>query len=361
MNLNEIKPIGPHVEGFIRFASEGEGETLTQHPQFEVLSRSHELLQGGMPKLKEHAATAELLKLEQNTSAGVIKVIPIRLMFNKVENNLSASYQAFDSDLGRMVCTGDGKVASRKEVTTGQPTSCECLGPDSCAYANSSGVKCHLSVRLKVQLKGQIDPLSVFEFQSSSINTYRTLSAKLQMLRSVCQEKLRNIPLELTIWEKSSQMSSYAPFYCADLKLEGGLDLLKAIAASKQAEDLETAAGLAVNAMESVADSMRANLEPLMDDDILVLTCTPREASSRRTRASTAAKAAGGLMPDIAQIVQTARDRGAAAVAQIEGQAATVTKPVQVENQTPAKIEPEVPALAVESAAAQTELPPTAL
>lgn len=356
MNLNEIKPIGPHVEGFIRFASEGEGETLTQHPQFEVLSRSHDLLNGGVPKLKEHPATNDLLQLEQNKSAGAIKVIPIRLMFNKVENNLSASYQAFDSDLGRMVCSGDGKIASRKDVASGQPTSCDCLGPDSCAFANSSGVKCHLNVRLKVQLKGQSDPLSVYEFQSSSINTYRTLSAKLQLLRSACQEKLRNIPLELTIWEKSSHMSSYAPFYCADLKLEGGIDLVKAIAASKAAQAQEEGAGIAVQAMEAVADSMRANLEPLMDDDILVLTCTPRESSSRKTRTATTSS-----MPDIAQIVQTARDRGAAAVAKMDVQATSVAGPVQVENQPKAKIAQEATVLAVESAAPHSELPPTAL
>lgn len=41
MNLNKIEPSSPHIEGVIRFASEGQGEDLRQLDYFEVLALEH--------------------------------------------------------------------------------------------------------------------------------------------------------------------------------------------------------------------------------------------------------------------------------------------------------------------------------
>jgi hypothetical protein len=297
MNLNEIKPIGPHIEGFIRFAHEGEGDTMRQLDHFEVLSRVHEVGAALSPKFKAHPLSEGLVALDLNKPASVIKVIPIRLLFDKPENNLSARYEAYDNDLGRKTCSGDGKDATRKDLKTGKASSCECAGPDACDYANSGEVHCHLNVRLKVQIDNQQDPFAVFELQSGSINTYRTLSAKLQMMHATFEKKLRHIPLNLTVWEKSSKLSNYEPFYCADLKLPADLTVEAAMTGAKNGAEQDLQSGLAIGDMEKAVEQMIENGDVFVEDDSPIITFTPPTSSRRATRP--APMAAGRSISDI--------------------------------------------------------------
>lgn len=267
MNLNAIKPVGPHIEGVIRFASDGHGQDLVQHDYFEVMGRVHEGIQPeASPKLAPHPISDELRKLPENAAEGRIKVIPIRLMFNDPSLSLSARYEAFDADLNRLACVGDGTKGCRASFASGTSQDVPCVGPDACSYANSSGVRCALHVRLKAQIEGQADAFSVFELQSGGINTYRTLSAKLTMMHAAFGRRLRHVPMEIGVYAKSSAASDYRPFYVADVKLRKGIDVKTAIQSAITGENEDKAAGLAPGDMEAAVAQMAAGASLSLDD-----------------------------------------------------------------------------------------------
>lgn len=304
MSLNAIRPVGPHIEGFIRFASEGEGETLHQLNHFEVLSRVHQNSDGGAPKLTQHPIASKLGEITPNKEAGQINEIPVRLLFNSPENNLSAKYEAYDTDLNRLVCAGNGENFSRASLISGQTTTGPCPGPDLCAYANDGGVQCHLKVRLKVQIEGQGDPFSIFELQSGSINTYRTVSAKLQMMHAAFNGKLRHVPLTLTIWDKSSAESEYAPFYCADLKLEKEETMSSANKKAEQGALEDTNAGLTIDAMETAVKQMRTEGVLSLDgSEDAVITFTQNRIPGKAARRTMAAP----VGDDISSVIALAK------------------------------------------------------
>ena len=45
---------------------------------------------------------------------GKLRTIPIRILFDKLESNISANFTCFD-EKGRQLCVGDGATAKRKE------------------------------------------------------------------------------------------------------------------------------------------------------------------------------------------------------------------------------------------------------
>ncbi len=261
--LNKLFVPGMHVTGVIRFASTGEGEDFRQIDDFEVLGRSHDEPgdEHHWPKLKPHPVQAAVRK-------GVDKLqrIPVKVVFNEAKHGLSARYEAFDTALNRRVCVGDGERCTRIEAGQSAVKQETCLGPQACAFANSETRRCDLQVRLSVQLPDQEDKLSVFEFQSSGIHTYRTLSAKLMTLAALFKDKLRHAPLELCMYEKSSPAYDFKPFYVADLQLRSGVTMADAL---KQAGDdaaAEAAAGIDFQAVEKMMEDIQAD-HPLAFDD----------------------------------------------------------------------------------------------
>ncbi|MDO8276624.1 MAG: hypothetical protein Q7T63_00705 [Burkholderiaceae bacterium] len=263
MNLNALKPVGPHITGFIRFAHEGEGDQFKQLDHFEILSRVHLPSDDttNVPRLAQH----EIAKnIKPGNAQEKLKAIPVKLMFDKPENNLRACYQAYDSELNRLACSGDGVTAVRADFGTGTTAETTCAGPEACEYANQAGVRCQLHVRLKVQIEGQSDPFAVFELQSSGINTYRTLSAKLAMMHAAFGGSLRNIPMTLAIYAKSSPLSRFEPFYVADLQLRDGSTMSAALESANAAKALE--ASLNMDAMEAAVEAM-LSASPLALDD----------------------------------------------------------------------------------------------
>lgn len=319
MNLNAIRPIGPHILGFIRFASEGEGEELRQLPHLEVLSRVHQESQGndsdavvGKQKLAPHPIASVLAETLNNKPAGQIKEIPIRLMFNSPDNNLSARYEAFDTDLNRLVCAGNGENFNRASLINGETTTGSCAGPDLCGHANSGCVQCHLKVRLKVQISGQDDPFSAFEFQSGSINTYRTLSAKLQMMQAAFGDKLRYIPLTLMVWSKSSAESDYRPFYCADIALANQATPSTAMKQASEDAANDRDLGLNLDAMETSVTKMRTEGVLCLDSaEDTVITFTPNRLRAAPKRPAVLTN--GNDFSSVISLARAAADIGAGA------------------------------------------------
>lgn len=265
MSFNEIRPFGPHITGFVRIARESTAADARQLDHFEILDRVHgKPAADGTHPLDIHPIAERLGKLSGQD--GKIREIPVHLMFNRPENNLSSRYEAFDTDLNRHVCSGDGLRACRASVANGEVTETACVGPDCCDFANSGGVRCGMKVRLKVKIDGQDDPLAVFEVQSAGVNSFGTISAKLAMMYALFGDRLRHVPLRLSIWTKSSVVSSYLPFQCVDLQLADATNLNKATMDAADLAKAEVDAGLNFEAMEEAVASMRKQAPLSLDD-----------------------------------------------------------------------------------------------
>lgn len=312
MMINQIKPTGPHIEGVIRFASEGQGDALRQLDHFEVLGRVHTQPQeGSLPALVDHPITGRLLPSQTNDGeTRAIRVIPIRLIADKPENSLRARYEAYDAELGRLVCVGNGANGERAELSRGTSSNCSCPGPEACEFANAQGIECSLHVRLRLQIEGQEDPFSVFELQSGGINTYRTLAAKLEMMHKAFGGKLRGLPLELSIYAKSSVASSYQAFYVADLKLRSNMKPAEALKTMTAAREAEETAGLDFTAVEGAIAAMEANSAlSLLDAESSIVTFSPvlvDRSNLRRAKGVVIEAQKQVVAHDIAQLVSQA-------------------------------------------------------
>ncbi len=227
-NIRNLAPVGPHIEGLIRFSyEESPNGDRKQLPQFELLTRVHEEAPkiGEIPRMKTHPIADQLIcRDSKDEGHRLITEIPIRFLGRSPESILTARYQAVDTGTGRPVCCGNGKECVQLSSLGQPPSLTNCSGPEVCAFANKDGIKCTLNCRMKVQVDGSNDPLAVFEFQSSGINTYRTLASKLNMLYAL-YGNLRGLPFRLTSWAKSSSLSLYQPFFAANIELRDGSTL----------------------------------------------------------------------------------------------------------------------------------------
>lgn len=316
MQINQIKPVGPHIEGIIRFASEGRGDDMRQLDHYDVCARVHQPQQGGaLPSLMPHPITDKLTPQGAEGDHKKIRVIPIRLIADKPSNSLRARYEAYDPEMGRLLCVGDGEKGERAILSQGTSTSCQCAGPDACDYANQHGVQCSLHVRMTVQIEGQDDPFSVFEFHSGSINTFRTLSAKLEMMSKAFGGTLRGLPLELAVYAKSSAASVYQPFYVADLRVRSNMTPSDALSELKKLYEAEARAGLSFEAMEEAIESMMANsVLRLGDCEPSVITFSPVIVDRTKLRregepelVATRAPLSSGIAQLVSQAMQSAR------------------------------------------------------
>lgn len=221
MNLTTIT-VAPHAQGFIKVACENDpmfGESRTKN-EFLITLRHHQSDEN-QASLMPHPIRDKLAKQGEG-EAQPITEIPIRLFFNKPENALSIKYQAYATPGNTPICAGNGKTA-RRLVLAGDntPTIQEipCPGPDLCELVQSGKAVCRRQVRMAVQVVGQDDPLSVFEVRTSSLNTYRALSAQLRLVEKRFGG-LRHVPLKLSLWKASNEASGYLPFSLMQLQLD---------------------------------------------------------------------------------------------------------------------------------------------
>lgn len=285
-NVFGIAPFGPFVEGFIRFSFEEDTatKTATQLSQFEILSHVHDGVPspGDIPKMLTHPCAQQLTaKDSEDGTRRLLHEVPIRFLGKTPETNLRARYEAFDVESGRMVCSGNGVDGARLSAGAAEAVAVPCVGPDRCSFAQNPGVSCKFRCRMDVQLESSTDPLAVFQFQSGGINTYRTLAAKLKMLHAVYGD-LRGLPLRLTSWAKSSKLSGYATFHCANIELQDGISLKEAGEKAKAYRDEFNMDGLEAVLHELANDSAFA----LDDSETLVTRHVPTSELRRARDAS---------------------------------------------------------------------------
>lgn len=190
----------------------------------------------------------------RKATTGKLRSIPVRLLFNDPDLNLRAEYSLFDRKTGRPVCVGNGETCRR--VTDGGIASMGCPTPDGCAFGESGGCKPY--GRLNVTI-GDEDELGSFIFRTTSFNSIRTLSARLQYFSAVSGGLLACLPLELKLRGKSTTQSFRTAIFYVDLGVRAGSSLEEAIVQARELDARRKAAGFNQAALDAVARAGFAN------------------------------------------------------------------------------------------------------
>jgi hypothetical protein len=184
----------------------------------------------------------------RKATSGKLRSIPVRMLFNDPDLNLRAEYSLFDRKTGRPVCVGDGETCRR--VTDGGITAMGCPTPDGCAFGEAGGCKPY--GRLNVAI-GDEDELGSFVFRTTSYNSIRTLSARLQYFSAVSGGLLACLPLELKLRGKSTAQSYRSAIYYVDLGVRAGISLEEAIVQARELDARRREAGFDQVALDAAA------------------------------------------------------------------------------------------------------------
>lgn len=193
--------------------------------------------------------------LQEASSNGKIRAIPIRLLFNDSDLNLRSEYSAFDRKNGRPLCVGNGEQARRVSEEGLQTVACD--GPERCPFAKAHA--CKLYGRFNLQVEGQQDELGSFIFRTTGYNSVRTLAARLKYFEAICGGHTRHLPLLLRLRAKSTTQSRRAPVYYVDLTLREEHSLAEAVAMAREEARRWRDAGIDSEQMEVAARQLLAN------------------------------------------------------------------------------------------------------
>ena len=219
------------------------------HPLDGVLRSEQKGRTQGHPQA---ASDNEVTELPQPSAQAKLRSIPVRLLFNEPDLNLRASYTLFDRATARPLCVGDGQHCKR--VTHSGVENLPCPGPDHCAIGIEGG--CKLFGRFNVRIdhpENHSDAFSTFVLRTTSVNTIRTLMARMQYLQAVSGGLLAFLPLELRIRGKSTTQSYRAPIYYVDLVLRESLEPEVAVVRAREERLQAQAAGLDLVALDTAA------------------------------------------------------------------------------------------------------------
>ncbi|AGK48275.1 putative hydrolase/metal-binding protein [Burkholderia thailandensis MSMB121] len=184
----------------------------------------------------------------RKATAGKLRAIPVRVLFNDPDLNLRAEYSLFDRDTGRPVCVGNGELCRR--VTDAGMDALPCPSPDGCTFSRQSGCKPY--GRLNVII-GDDDELGSFILRTTSYNSIRTLAARLHYFSAVSGNLLACLPLELRLRGKSTTQSFRSPIYYVDLGVRSGSTLEDALIQAKELDARRRSAGFDQAALDAAA------------------------------------------------------------------------------------------------------------
>lgn len=158
-----------------------------------------------------------------------LRSIPVRILFDKSESNFQSNYNCFDN-VGRPICVGNGETAKRRTPNGMEDVSCP--GSDICSFGAQH--RCKQFGRLIIGLESlfENDPLSGFMFRTTSFNSIRALTARLNYLSAVTGGRMAGMPCHLKMRAKTTAGSMRRPIFYLDLEPVGGL-----IAATKVANE----------------------------------------------------------------------------------------------------------------------------
>ena len=165
-----------------------------------------------------HPVDAELRK--GMATGAKLRSIPVRIMFDEVENNFRAVYTCFDQK-GRQLCVGNGEKAKRRADSSVKDEVCP--GPDYCAFGKEN--RCKLFGRAMFGIEGLWDknPLAGFMFRTTSWNSVKQIFAQLHYFHALTGGKMAGMRCNLRMRVKTSAASMRSAFYYLDLEPAGDL------------------------------------------------------------------------------------------------------------------------------------------
>lgn len=120
--------------------------------------------------------------------------LPVVLPFNDINRQLTADLKQYGSERGR-ICVGDGKEAMRVHPQTGELRSIICKYKECPDYRAK---KCQEKVTL-IFLLPQVPGVGVWWIETTSLPTYWSLRAEMQLIQRVMHGRLAGVPLILTL------------------------------------------------------------------------------------------------------------------------------------------------------------------
>ncbi|KWO52339.1 hypothetical protein [Burkholderia ubonensis] len=184
----------------------------------------------------------------RKATAGKLRTIPVRVLFNDPDLNLRAEYSLFDRDTGRPVCIGNGETCRR--VTDTGIEAMPCPSPDGCTLGRQGNCKPYGRLNAIV---GDDDEMGSFIFRTTSYNSIRTLAARLHYFRAVSGNLLACLPLELKLRGKSTTQSYRSAIYYVDLGVRAGSKLEQALIEAKELDTRRRQAGFDQAALDAAA------------------------------------------------------------------------------------------------------------
>lgn len=197
---------------------------------------------------RPHPIEAEL---KEKTGAEKLRSIPVRVLFNKPESSFKAGYTCFEQKTGRPLCSGNGETA-RRRTSNGLET-VECFGPEHCEFGADR--RCKQFARLMIGVEGEFqkDPLSAFIFRTTSYNSIKAITARLEYMAALTGGKIAGMPCNLVMRSKSTAASYRKPIFYLDLEPAG--DLLTAIKTANEFQAEWAANGLDRDALEMAVEA----------------------------------------------------------------------------------------------------------
>ncbi len=246
------------------------GITLTP-PVIGRITMGHTVVKGegkALPVKDDHFSLTTLFQdkktrawethpLQNNvTKAGEkLRAIPVRIAYNDINLTLHNSFSAFDTQKGRVLCSGNGIKARR--VTDEGVRDMDCPRPEACEFGQRQ--RCKNMSRAYFQVEGQDDELGVFILRTTSFNSLNYLGSRLAQLSGYTGGRLAGMPMMLVMKTKTTTQSFRDPIQFADLVTRPGMTLADAV---KQAAGYQTTMselGLSIEGMEEALRTGLAN------------------------------------------------------------------------------------------------------
>lgn len=146
-----------------------------------------------------------------------IRVIPVRVMFDSIQSNMTTDYTVFDTN-GRQVCVGDGETCRRRQ-NDGVVETMKCPGPTFCSFGKTNRCKLYARAMFSIDAGGlwEQNPTAGFTLRTTGWNSTKQLVSQLSTFRAACGGKLAGFPAFLVLRAKSTSMSMRSTFFYLDL------------------------------------------------------------------------------------------------------------------------------------------------
>ena len=188
------------------------------------------------------------------TKAGEkLRAIPVRIAYNDINLTLHNSFSAFDTQKGRVLCSGNGTKARR--VTDEGVREMDCPRPEACEFGQRQ--RCKNMSRAYFQVEGQDDELGVFILRTTSFNSLNYLGTRLAQLSGYTGGRLAGMPMMLVMKTKTTTQSFREPIQFADLVTRPGMTLAEAV---KQAVTYQATMNELQLSIEGMEQALRTGL-----------------------------------------------------------------------------------------------------